>query len=154
MAHVPQTQALYSQDTTQTQGTPQTQATPQMQGQTGFTIPVHCGLLTLISDLNKLHIDIKSAARGVATVAGGVLLQDPVKETTEQLQELRDKLTNLPVLKILADAQTHKENASQMRTENKNLKAHVKDLTRELEEAKATVAALTGEEAQKETTLD
>ena len=102
MAHVPQTQALYSQDTTQTQGTPQTQATPQMQGQTGFTIPVHCGLLTLISDLNKLHIDIKSAARDVATVAGGVLLQDPVKETTEQLQELRDKLTNLPVLKILA----------------------------------------------------
>ena len=82
MAHVPQTQALYSQDTTQTQGTPQTQATPQMQGQTGFTIPVHCGLLTLISDLNKLHIDIKSAARDVATVAGGVLLQDPVKETT------------------------------------------------------------------------
>ena len=154
MAHVPQTQALYSQDTTQTQGTPQTQATPQMQGQTGFTIPVHCGLLTLISDLNKLHIDIKSAARDVATVAGGVLLQDPVKETTEQLQELRDKLTNLPVLKILADAQTHKENASQMHTENKNLKAHVKDLTRELEEAKATVAALTGEEAQKETTQD
>ena len=125
-----------------------------MQGQTGFTIPVHCGLLTLISDLNKLHIDIKSAARDVATVAGGVLLQDPVKETTEQLQELRDKLTNLPVLKILADAQTHKENASQMHTENKNLKAHVKDLTRELEEAKATVAALTGEEAQKETTQD
>ena len=154
MAHVPQTQALYSQDTTQTQGTPQTQATPQMQGQTGFTIPVHCGLLTLISDLNKLHIDIKSAARDVATVAGGVLLQDPVKETTEQLQELRDKLTNLPVLKILADAQTHKENASQMHTENKNLKTHVKDLTRELEEAKATVAPLTGEEAQKETTQD
>ena len=120
----------YSQDTTQTQGTPQTQAKPQMQGQTGFTIPVHCGLLTLISDLNKLHIDIKSAARDVATVAGGVLLQDPVKETTKQLQELRDKLTNLPVLKILADAQTNKENASQMHTENKNLKAHVKDLTR------------------------
>ena len=125
-----------------------------MQGQTGFTIPVHCGLLTLISYLNKLHIDIKSAARDVATVAGGVLLQDPVKETTEQLQELRDKLTNLPVLKILADAQTHKKYASQMHTENKNLKAHVKDLTRELEEAKATVAALTGEEAQKETTQD
>ena len=70
MAHVPQTQALYSQDTTQTQGTPQTQAMPQMQGQTGFTIPVHWGLLTLISDLNKLHIDIKPAARDVATVAG------------------------------------------------------------------------------------
>ena len=154
MANVPGTQALYSQDTTQTQRTPETQVTPQTPGGTGFTIPVHCGLLTLISDLNKFHNDIKLAARDVATAAGCVLLSDPVEEITDQLQQLQDKLTNLPVLKILANTQTHKDNASQMHTENKNLKAHVKDLMRELAEAKQTLAALTGEEAQKEMTHD
>ena len=41
-----------------------------------------------------------------------------------------------------------------MNTENKNLKAKVKELTRELKEAKATVAALTEEEEQKEMSLD
>ena len=61
---LPPTQELYSQET-QTQTTPQsTPQTPTTPGGTGFSIPVHCGLLTLKSDLNKIHIDIKKCDKG------------------------------------------------------------------------------------------
>ena len=164
MSYVQQSQPLYSQDmasqaTPQTPTTPQTTATPQTttpqtQGGTGYTIPVHCGLLTLISDLNNMHNDIKAAAGEVRNVAGGILLNDPVPDITKQLQELRDKLTGLPVLKLLADTEIHKANASQMHMENKSLKAQVKELTRELKEAKDTVAALTEEEEHRAMSQD
>ena len=101
-----QTQELYSQET-QTQTTPQTPTTP---GGTAFSIPVHCGLLTLKSDLNKIHIDIKDATKDATTIAGGVLFKDTRKETTDQLEELRDKLTKIPVLKAMADTELHRAN--------------------------------------------
>ena len=90
----------------------------------------------------------------MATIAGGVLFKDTTKQTTDQLEELRDRLTKIPVLKAMADTELHRANASQMHTENKNLKAKVMELTRELKEAKDTLAALTGEEAQKEMSVD
>ena len=156
MSQPMQTQQLYSQDTqsqatTQNQATPQTPTTP---GGTAYTIPVHCGLMTPKSDLNKIHIDIKAAAKDVKTIAGGVLFKDTKKETTDQLEELRDKLTNIPILKAMADTELHRSNASQMNNEIKSLKAKVNELKRELQEANATVAALTEEEEQKDMNVE
>ena len=144
-----QTQALFSQDMA-TQQTPPTPQTRRTQGETGYTIPVHCGLMTLVSDLNKVQIEIKSAAGDVKTITGSVHLKDPIEDITSQLQELKDKLTGIPMSNILKDTETHKANASQMHMENKSLKAQVKDLTRELKEAKQTLAALTQEEEEKD----
>ena len=153
MFQVPQTQDLFSQET-QTQTTTPTPTMPQTPGGTGFLIPAHCSLLTLKSDLNKIHNEIKAAATDVATIAGGVLFNETKKETTDLIQALRNRLTKIPVLRAMADTETHRANASQMNTENKDLKAQVKELKRELEEAKETLAALTGEEAQKEMSQD
>ena len=160
MSQVQQTQDLYSQASqvpqTQTPTMPQTQTptTPQTPGRTGFTIPMHCGLQMLKSDLNKIQIEIKDAAKDAATIAGGVLFNDPPKNTTDKLEALWDRLMAIPISRAITDCDTHKASASQMNTENRTLKAKIEELTRELKEAKETLAAPTGGDAQTDMSQD